>query len=61
MQALFTAYATAVKKPTEDDPGGDNIQRFELRDIKLVSRFCYPSNRTRSEDRITKSRYKCTK
>lgn len=25
MQALFTAYATAVKKPVEDDPGGGNI------------------------------------
>ena len=57
MQALFTAYATAVKKPVEDDSGSENIARSTPHDIEFVSRFCRSSNRTRAEDRVTKSRH----
>jgi hypothetical protein len=60
MQALFTAYAATVKKPVEDDSGGENIQRFRLDDIELVCRVCCPSNRTRSEDGVAKSGYNCS-
>jgi len=61
MQALFTAYATAVKKPVEDDSGGGNILRSKLHDTKLVYRFYCPSNRTCSEDGIKKSGHDCPK
>ena len=42
MQALFTAYATAVKKPVEDDSGGENISWFELGDADLFPGFAIP-------------------
>jgi hypothetical protein len=57
MQALFTTYATAVKKPVEDDSGGGNTALFWLKVIEFVLRFFSPSDRTRAEDGNTKNRY----
>lgn len=43
MQALFTSYATAVKKPTEDDSGSEDVLWFELHDVDLFPGFAIPS------------------
>lgn len=42
MQALFAAYVAAVKKPVEDDSGGENISWFELHDADLPPGFAVP-------------------
>ena len=42
MQALFTAYATAVKKLVDDDSGGENFPWFELHDIDSFPGFAAP-------------------
>lgn len=57
MQALFTAYAASVKKPVEDDPGGDAASWSRLTIVELASRVFGPSDRTRAEDRDTESGY----
>ena len=57
MQALFSAYATAVKKPMEEDSGGEKNLWFKLHDADTFSRFRCPSNRTRTEDRTSESRH----
>ena len=57
MQALFATYATSVKKPADDDQGGNNVSRFQLKVVEFVSRLCCPCDRTRAEDRNTEGGY----
>jgi len=42
MQALFASYATAVKKPVEDDSGSEYISWFELHDADSLPGFAVP-------------------
>jgi len=42
MQALFTAYATAVKKSVEDDSGGENLSWLEFHDADSFPGFSVP-------------------
>ena len=42
MQALFTAYSTAVKKPAEDDSVGGNILWFKNHDADSFPGFAVP-------------------
>jgi len=42
MQALFTAYVTAVKRSVEDDSGGENVSWFEFHDANSFPGFAIP-------------------
>ena len=42
MQALFTTYAAAVKKPAEEDSGGDSVFLVQLSDNNSFPGFAVP-------------------